>query len=786
MPLGVPEQVQQTPASTGEANVGRTSPESPEPQHGPRSARARLRAFFSGSTGREWVALVLLLGVFVVVVTYLCELRSENFFTTNWDLGINQQMLWTTAHGSLLYDAGDFEFYGVHSFLQVHSAYLAFLIVPIYSAAPVPATLFVLQSAVFAASAVPLYLIARAVVRRRTLLFVGILVYLTSFAVTSALLYDFHWEAFIPLEILSFFLLVQRRRFALSLVPLVAGMLTLEVFPFLAGGVVLFFLVERLAGQKWTWRGALSDIETRILVAFLVLAVAIYAALRFVEYLVIPQFVGVSGSASAASSSLTSSLTFSATSATFGHSALYWVLILACLGFLPLLSPKHLILALPWFVESTLFSPSFASQFGNQYALLAMTGVSVAFVYGLGNLESSALASPSRAGVALALLGEAVGLAVFATSGNSSRTLLSGALGVVAWIGILSGPLVVLLLMWVERRSRLRDLPNAPVRALPRLRRARAPMLGGLLGALLVFNALMSPVNLHNFEATPFPGYQFQWGENPVAPQMAWITGFVPADSVILASNNLFPYVANNPNAYPVPWFVISPSTPVPYFPFNPGHLPAFVLVDASQLPLLPAFLQQDVFNRTLYGLVAYVYAPNFPGTVYLFEEGYAEPTVSRDVVPPPTDYYFSAANLSLGPEGRVVPSSSSQFGVVIESTGAVPPAGNNAIWFGPYVTLLPGTYRLVFNLSGVATSPSTPVLELGAGVYLPEFSVGNFTWSIISSEQLSSRPWTDLEYNLTLSDPFPLVEFRGFLPFTDGVPNGVITLNYIEVSDVR
>jgi len=734
---------------------------------------------------KDWVVLLIMLGTFIIGVTYLCNLRQANFFTTNWDLGVNQQMLWTTTHGQLLYETGDLEFYGVHSFLQVHSAYLALLIAPIYSAVPVPETLFAVQAVAFAASAVPLYFIAKPILRRRIFLYGGVVIYLINFAVLSALLYDFHWEAFIPLEFLSFFLLVQRRRFALSLVPLLAGMLTLEVFPFLAGGVVLFFVMERLSSGKWSWKRVLTDKDNRVLGGLLVLAGATYVVLRLLQYLVIPHLLGVSGSTARATSSLTSFLSFSATATTLGHTGLYWLLILACLGFLPILSPKHLILTLPWFVESTFFTPLFASQFGYQYALIAMAGVSVAFVYGLGNLESSTLASPIRAGVALVLVAEVAGLAMFAATREGSRTLLSGAVAAPLWAALVCGPLVVLVLTWGDWRRRMR---NPTARERPRLRwtrRADAPLLVGLLAVLVVFNMAMSPLNTNNFEATSYPGYSFQWGENPVAPQMAWVTGYVPSNAVILASDNLFPYVANDPNAYAAPWFVITPSSPVPYFPFTPTNLPKFILVDTSQLPFLPAFLQQDAFNRSVYGLVAYVYATGFPGTIYLFEEGYAQPAANRDVETPLANYYFSAANLSLGPEGRIAQSPTARFGNAIVSTNTPPHNGNNGIWYGPYVTLLPGTYHIVFNLTGVAPIATKPLLELDVGIYSTGASIGNFASSVVYPGQLAPVGWTNLEYNITLDKPYPLVEFRGSLEFTGGVPDGVVTLNYIEVSSL-
>jgi uncharacterized membrane protein len=731
----------------------------------------------------EWAALLTMLGAFAIVVTYLCDLRAENFFTTNWDLGINQQMLWTTTHGSLLYEAGDFESYGVSSFLQVHSTYLALLIAPIYSAAPIPLTLIAIQATVFAASSVPLYLIGRSVVRRRLLLFLGILVYLTNFVILSGLFYDFHWEAFIPLEFFSFFLLVHRRRFLLSLAPLFAGMLTLEVFPFLAGGIILFFFVERLGGRSWTWKKILADQDVRILAGLLALAGLSYVLLRFLEYVVIPGLLGVPSSTAGSSGALTSIFTFTANSGSLGHSALYWMLILACLGFLPILSPKHLILALPWFAESVFFFPAFSSHFGNQYGLLAVSSVAIAFFYGLGNLESSSHGFPLRTALALALFADLVTLTVFAASTNGSRVLLSGTVGALVWAAVLCGPVVAVGWTWVSRRIPQGQGPVVERPGLRRLRRVHAPLLVATFAVLLVFNGVMSPVNTNNFDATPLPGYAFQWGQNPVAAQMGWVTSYVPSGAVILASDNLFPYVANNPNAYSVPWFVIGPSSPLPYFPFTATDLPDFVLVDVSQFSLLPPFLQQDLFNSTTYGLVVYVYTTEFPGTVYLFEEGYALPPLGREMMTPPATYFFSSANLTLGPVGRVGTSPIGKFGTTIASTPGYPFTGNNCIWYGPYVTLLPGAYHVVFNLTGVALNGSKPLLDLRTGPYLAGYSLGGLVSSVVYPGQLSPNRWTNLQYNITFSVLYPYLEFRGYLEFTKGIPNGSITLNYIEVT---
>ena len=59
---------------------------------------------------RGWIALFVLLGAFAGLYSALSQLRFEEFYAGNWDLGINMQLLWTNTHGYLLFETGDYEF----------------------------------------------------------------------------------------------------------------------------------------------------------------------------------------------------------------------------------------------------------------------------------------------------------------------------------------------------------------------------------------------------------------------------------------------------------------------------------------------------------------------------------------------------------------------------------------------------------------------------------------------------------------------------------------------------
>jgi uncharacterized membrane protein len=735
------------------------------------------------------IALVSLVVAYTTAITYLSQLRIDNFYAGAWDLGINQQMLWTSAHGFLLYETPDRAFYGTQSFLGVHSTYLALAVVPLYSAAPYPATLFALQSAGVAIAIFPLYFLARRVISNPFLLFLVLALFLLNFGVISGLLYDFHWEAFVPLEFLWFFVLVRQRSYRLSLIPMIAGFLTLEVFPFLVGGIVLLVFYERVRALGLRMKELLRDRDVRIQIGFLSLAILAYLAIRLIQYWVIPPLVGSQSVSGQLSGAVTSPFAISVTAQSFPLSVLYWVLLLASLGFIPLFAPKSLLLTLPWFINSVLLMPAASSAFGNQYALVAMTTLSVAFI------EGFALLPRKRADLRSSLVFGFGAIMVAAIAGAlafwDSRALLSGAVNAALWSALLIPPFVVLLSYFISiavrrpvttPRSRLTG-PRAV-----RWRTLRTPLLAGTVTVLIAFNVGMSPINPTNFQATAMPGYSFQFGSSPVSSQMGWISSYVPQNGVILAANNLFPFVANNPNAWPTPWYPYGSQPPPPYFPFNESHLPKYVLIDSSQWSTFPTSIEAALLNDSTYGLVSYIFSQAWPGTVYLFEQGYTQVPVVRDATPTSPTYFFTSSNLSLGPAGVAIHTSSAKFGEAIESRLASPTSSNNTnVWYGPYLTFPSGSYRLTFNLSGspnfAGPRPNQPVLLLDSSPRIA--GAPSILSVVITASQLSDLEWETFSYNITLTLPYPLVEFRGYVYNIDGQPAGQVVLNYIELSPI-
>jgi uncharacterized membrane protein len=750
----------------------------------PRSSNGRARRW-TWRPPRDQLALLGLAAGFVLLITYLGELRYEEFFTTNWDLGINQQLLWTTAHGRLLYETGDAEFFGVQSFLEVHPAYIAFLLVPLYAVAPYPVTLFVVQAVMFALSVVPLYLLARSQLPNPSIVVLLLALYLLSFPALSAILYDFHWEAFVPLEYLTFFYLIWTRRFALSAVPLAAGLLTLEVFPFLVGGIALLWLIDRFRVLGGRWRSMARDWDSRFAVLLLAGMAVAYLVLRVVQYDVIPAAIGAASPGNVASG-IGQPFLPQVSSLTVGLSLTYWVLLFSALAFLPLLAPRFLVLSIPWFVYSVVLSPSFATQFGDQYAFLALAPLAVAMVFGAGRLEKKVRADDAHPFVlALAIVGVA-GLALALAAAFWSPVLLSRS---IPWplYAVVTVPFALLTLIVIVAHRRTATPRRGP-ESWAQLRRWRTPrvrgaLLGGALATFVAFNLLMSPLNTDNFQATPYPGYWLEYSSNPMSSEMGWITNRIPSGAVLLASDYLFPYVANDQNAWAVPWYTVVPGQPPVYFPFSATNLPTYVLTNQADWFNFPSSITSRLSNSSVYGLVAFVFMKPYPGTVSLYELDYHGAPQARYISKPPPVDFFTAQNLSTGPSGRVGLGPSAKFRQIIFSQPVSDPNSiTSAIWYGPYVTLPPATYVITANLSGSLAhdgNSSQPILTMNGGPFVvpPLYNIS------VYANQLSSTSWTNITWTLVLPVAYNLIEFRGYLTYVEGRANGHVELNYIEVA---
>lgn len=749
---------------------------------------------------------VLIIATFTGIFTYFSYLRYQDFYTTNWDLGINLQSLWTTTHGYLLFYTE-----GSGSFLEVHSTYVAIPVSALYGLLPYPTTLFLIQSFVVSLSIVPLYLIGKKIHLRRDFLYSGLMVYLLNFGLISGMFYDFHWEMFLPVEFFTMFYLLQTRRIALSLIPFIIGCATLEVFPFLSAAALIYFLSVNSKGFFRNFLKWIKQDEHLTLLVYLATTAFAYIVIRILQLDIIPHILGSQGNISAVAGTVNSLFRLNANNATLAHSLWYWLLLYASMGFISVLYLRHLILAIPWLFFTIFISPNFAVQFGNQYAAIAIMPLTIGLIFGLKKLENL---SSDKFFVAFLALFSSISASLLIYSIFNSRTLLSYLKNSQAWFFdiIMFVPIAIILILisinYEFSMAKINSLSDklrrlslkAPINQYGKkehtlmakrkfnlqIKKLKLAVIS-ILSLLLVLNLALSPLNTHNFNATPFPGYQFSYSSSPAFVYMHYISDRITSKSTVVASDNLFPFVANNPNAYSILWFP-SPSYYVaPTFPFNSTDLPRFVLTDTYQITLMPDFLITDVFNSSIYNLDVFIYYNGYPGSIYLFELHSNATTSYYNASEPGNNYYFGPDHgLGPGPSGQILNNADSMFGKVIESNPATNLSGNGAgIWFGPYSTFYPGKYDVTMSLRGGAfngtSEKATPVFfvfsgALGDNVYYA---------SVINSKQLSPNTWSNVSFVINIKGVYPLTWFNAYLIARNGKVLGYVVLNYIEVQKI-
>ena len=261
------------------------------------------------------------------------------------------------------------------------------------------------------------------------------------------------------------------------------------------------------------------------------------------------------------------------------------------------------------------------------------------------------------------------------------------------------------------------------------------------------------------------------------------VVKLIPSNSWVLSSDNLFPYVADNPNAYAMLWFPANYSRITPYLPFNSSNLPSYVLVDAAQIGFMPSFLNSTIENESIYGLKAdIIYNGGYPGSIYLFEKGYSGSAINFYLSQYGKTTIIAPNSLNLGPSGELVKYPSSNFGTAVKSQNVSNPRLGNSpvIWYGPYYSLPEGNYTIILNLTGGSYNGTgvVPILTVDG---INDFTGTSYYAATLYSNSFTSSGWTNVIFNIEIPN-VSINEFRGFLIYNGDVPNGYVILNYIEL----
>jgi uncharacterized membrane protein len=163
---------------------------------------------------RLLLGLMILLDVLVITVA---AVRRLQMYDMGFDLALIQQVLWSTLHGR------PFETYAydfTRNLLGTDSFFVLLLFVPFYALAPQPATLFLVQAAIVASGAIPVYALAHDHLRRRWGALAFAAVYLAYLPVMWGSLYEIRERVLAMAFVLWMLLCIERRWYWRMLIPL--------------------------------------------------------------------------------------------------------------------------------------------------------------------------------------------------------------------------------------------------------------------------------------------------------------------------------------------------------------------------------------------------------------------------------------------------------------------------------------------------------------------------------------------------------------------------------------
>jgi uncharacterized membrane protein len=242
-----------------------------------RGLTAQARRFLKvkdGRTGGVRVLLGLAIASYTFYTFQLTVFKHNAFRSTAWDLGIFMQAFWTTVYDQqLLYYTPELYINPGGSFFGIHFSPILLLLIPTYAVSPRAETLLFLQSLAIALAAVPIFFIARDKLGSEPAALMISIVYLLYLPVHELNWFDFHFEAFIPITLLSAFYFFERAVYGKAFTFFLLTLACNEFMPVIVSCFALYFSLKTLAARfQGVWN---AEASRRLLNSLILLLISL-------------------------------------------------------------------------------------------------------------------------------------------------------------------------------------------------------------------------------------------------------------------------------------------------------------------------------------------------------------------------------------------------------------------------------------------------------------------------------------------------------------------------------
>lgn len=324
--------------------------------------------------------LALMVLCYSVLMSGITILRHYLFFSYAWDLGIFNQIFWSTIHGRFFYYTVE-PWFG-QCFFAVHFSPILIFVVPFYAIYPHPETLLIFQSFIIALGVVPLYFLAKEMLDERLALLFSLL-YLVHPLVLGANLFDFHFESFMPVTLFSTMYFLEKRNMKFYIPSLFLSLMVHEYVAFFTILMISYEVIIKIKAQEKLKTIApymILTISSSIM--WLFLASTVHSYLRRPETQSMNILMPVLSEV-AHPFKLLSSLGYD-----LPIKFLYLTVLLAPLLFTSLFS-SFFLLSLSWFLFAFMLNYSPYYELGYQYSLVIIPFVYLSSLHGIKKLLHS-------------------------------------------------------------------------------------------------------------------------------------------------------------------------------------------------------------------------------------------------------------------------------------------------------------------------------------------------------------------------------------------------------------
>lgn len=369
--------------------------------------RGRLVKFLTLEGIKDALPIYLMILFYTIVFSFVTVTRFYSLRTYAYDLGNYNQALYTTLRGyGLLYYTADLPVTGPSgSMMGVHFCPILLIILPVYALYPAAPNLLVLKSFVLALGALPLYKLAKDLFKTR---FWGMLfsaIYLLNPLLQGINWFDFHPEAFFPTFCLFSLYYGLKGGWLKYLFFSILTLTTTEYSAILVFVTSVFFLwihKKRINDSLRSWRGlGLRNIDGHLKYPLITMILSIVWFLVALQVTSIfspgnpmvkggaPQWsiLGADGTLSIPLKLVTSpQRAVAALIYDWPLKLTYLLILFGSAAFLSFLSPKSLILVLPWLMAALLSNYSPFYYIGDQYPAFLVPFVMVGSILGAKRL----------------------------------------------------------------------------------------------------------------------------------------------------------------------------------------------------------------------------------------------------------------------------------------------------------------------------------------------------------------------------------------------------------------